>query len=157
MNYSISVMKFGQIDGVRRRNSINAIVIDNDTISDFIASICDIRHLFHCVPINDFYSHERFPHKIVDEINRLNEEINAMQLNQFGFIVEFDIDKCPNVIDEELDCVDSNSIDEYRSRSFSVIGEMKEKTNQSIEIFLRNIDKKFGSEYAPKGTFRKLV
>lgn len=124
---------------------------------DVLADLCEIRHEFH-TNMDDITKHDTS--KIKQELVRINMKINEAGLKPMEFIPYgdisdyididtidelYEIEEVPEYNSERQDWYDDNYY-----RIFKELGELHEK----IEDYLRNIDKKYGTDYCPSGASR---
>ncbi len=114
---------------------------------DLIEEICTIRHEIHCDQDSVFNTESSSHNKFINFLDNINLKLKKVELNIINFNIDF-----------EMLITD---FDYYEMESFDSIEDAKEKSseectaiNNDIELFLKNIDKKHGTNYCPTGSLR---
>ena len=139
-----------------RRARINK---ENESLTeeqhDTLAWLCEIRHEMHCNQDSFYYSeypkHNQFWNYINDEASEEGEiqhalsEVSLPELNW-----SFDPDDC----DTDSICCELDFTDEEKEEARKHCLEVASQVNDDIERYLRQIDKQYGTDYAPSGATR---
>jgi len=140
-----------------------------DTLSeeqhDVLRWLCKIRHEIHSLDIFKFLS---IPQYLLDEYESINDKLTEVDLSVISDlpdVIDFpsDIDYYEIMTDDEREYWDNlaQSIDGHNGFSLWVeesIGDdvvnIQERINSLIERYLQDIDKEYGTHYAPTGWAR---
>lgn len=162
---------------VDKRNRENEdIALENGLTEEQISAIediCRLRHEIHTVDTMDIYfqqcSDSDLVEKNLDKINELIEETDLPKLTvdsltySEDWVIDIDWDELMSDDDKEPYYIkakermkDNDDIDTIASECFiehacEVNSEIKKKINDVIEKWLRDIDEKYGTHYAPTG------
>jgi len=123
---------------------------------EVLAELCSIRHKMHCHP-NGFWISESCDYRIF--FNYIDSEINELLRNAGLPAIKFpDATNCPSDADWDMELNQSDySDDEWEDMMDDAHHEalnFAEKINTIIEDYLKKIDEKHGTNYAPTGALR---
>jgi hypothetical protein len=133
---------------------------------DALADLCRLRHEFHTsldniATGNDNNNVKRHLEEVNDRLDDLNlgrcKAIDDVQeLADMNTVVEFKDDyDCPKEEDFENDDDYQKAYDDWRDDMYTEVYNDFNNINNEIETYLRNIDKKYGTNYAPSGMSRE--
>lgn len=148
-----------------RRESAAARNLNNEEIAvengmteyqaSLISKLCAIRHNFHC---NIDRIVKSADNDSMSDIVEIEKSINESGLPELG-ICEYllDIDDLDGLIYEYGDDVpehDSQEFQDWYDDNYARIYSELEEINNNIEIYLSNIDAKYGTHWCPTGALR---
>lgn len=126
--------------------------------ADLISRLCSLRHEYHCnltAYIKDSESRE----DIRRNFARIEEEISKEGLPELDIVNTFDeVDDMDGLIyyygDDVPEDHDSEEFKSWYNEEYSrVYGELSD-INNSIELYLKNIDEKYKTSFCPTGALR---
>lgn len=148
-----------------RRESAAARNLNNEEIAvehgmseeqaALISRLCAIRHEFHCNIDNIVKSADNDSMSDIVEIEKSINESGLPQLNVASILL--DIDDLDGLIYEYGDDVpdhDSQDFQDWYDDNYARIYSELEEINKNIEIYLSNIDAKYGTHWCPTGALR---
>lgn len=148
-----------------RRESAAARNINNEEIAvehgmseeqaELISRLCAIRHEFHCNIDNIVKSADN---DSMSDIVEIEKSINDSGLPELDIVsILLDIDDLDGLIYEYGDDVpdhDSQDFQDWYDDNYARIYSELEERNKNIEIYLSNIDAKYGTHWCPTGALR---
>lgn len=148
-----------------RRESAAARNINNEEIAvehgmseeqaELISRLCAIRHEFHCNIDNIVKSADN---DSMSDIVEIEKSINDSGLPELDIVsILLDIDDLDGLIYEYGDDVpdhDSQDFQDWYDDNYARIYSELEEINKNIEIYLSNIDAKYGTHWCPTGALR---
>lgn len=148
-----------------RRESAAARNLNNEEIAvehgmseeqaALISRLCAIRHEFHCNIDNIVKSADNDSMSDIVEIEKSINESGLPELDIVSMLL--DIDDLDGLIYEYGDDVpehDSQEFQDWYDDNYARIYSELEEINNNIEIYLSNIDKKYGTSWCPTGALR---
>lgn len=123
--------------------------------ADNIKQVCRLRHEIHANRSEEsIYNLESANHdSVMDSINELELLIGHSVFSDDEIPGSFDI--CYDVIHSDYE--GEVNEEDYMNWSHSFIRSKIEELNRLAEQFLKNFDKKYKTNLAPTGAFRKLI
>jgi hypothetical protein len=148
-----------------RRESAAARNLNNEEIAvehgmseeqaELISRLCAIRHEFHCNIDNIVKSADN---DSISDIVEIEKSINESGLPELDIVsMLLDIDDLDGLIYEYGDDVpdhDSQEFQDWYDDNYARIYSELEEINNNIEIYLSNIDAKYGTHWCPTGALR---
>lgn len=148
-----------------RRESAAARNLNNEEIAvehgmseeqaALISRLCAIRHEFHCNIDNIVKSADN---DSMSDIVEIEKSINDSGLPELDIVsMLLDIDDLDGLIYEYGDDVpdhDSQEFQDWYDDNYARISSELEEINNNIEIYLSNIDAKYGTYWCPTGALR---
>lgn len=120
-----------------------------------ISRLCAIRHEFHCNIDNIVKSADN---DSMSDIVEIEKSINDSGLPELDIVsMLLDIDDLDGLIYEYGDDVpdhDSQEFQDWYDDNYARISSELEEINNNIEIYLSNIDAKYGTYWCPTGALR---
>lgn len=148
-----------------RRESAAARNLNNEEIAvehgmseeqaELISRLCAIRHEFHCNIDNIVKSADNDSMSDIVEIEKSINESGLPELDIVSMLL--DIDDLDGLIYEYGDDVadhDSQEFQDWYDDNYARIYSELEEINNNIEIYLSNIDAKYGTHWCPTGALR---
>lgn len=148
-----------------RRESAAARNINNEEIAvehgmseeqaELISRLCAIRHEFHCNIDNIVKSADNDSMSDIVEIEKSINDSGLPELDVVSMLL--DIDDLDGLIYEYGDDVpdhDSQDFQDWYDDNYARIYSELEEINKNIEIYLSNIDAKYGTHWCPTGALR---
>lgn len=148
-----------------RRESAAARNLNNEEIAvehgmseeqaALISRLCAIRHEFHCNIDNIVKSADNDSMSDIVEIEKSINESGLPELDIVSMLL--DIDDLDGLIYEYGDDVpdhDSQEFQDWYDDNYARIYSELEEINNNIEIYLSNIDAKYGTHWCPTGALR---
>lgn len=149
-----------------RRESAAARNLNNEDIAvehgmtseqaELISKLCAVRHEFHCNIDNIVKSADN---DSMSDIVEIEKSINDSGLPELDIVsMLLDIDDLDGLIYEYGNDVpedhDSQEFQDWYDDNYARIYSELEGINKSIEIYLSNIDAKYGTHWCPTGALR---
>lgn len=149
-----------------RRESAAARNLNNEDIAvehgmtseqaELISKLCAVRHEFHCNIDNIVKSADN---DSMSDIVEIEKSINDSGLPELDIVsMLLDIDDLDGLIYEYGNDVpedhDSQEFQDWYDDNYARIYSELEGINKSIEIYLSNIDEKYGTHWCPTGALR---
>lgn len=149
-----------------RRESAAARNLNNEDIAvehgmtseqaELISKLCAVRHEFHCNIDNIVKSADN---DSMSDIVEIEKSINDSGLPELDIVsMLLDIDDLDGLIYEYGNDVpedhDSQEFQDWYDDNYARIHSELEGINKSIEIYLSNIDAKYGTHWCPTGALR---
>lgn len=116
-----------------------------------LATICSIRHQLHCNTKALFNADSADFNNLFDQYDSINDILTSAKLSPIQDLL--DSEEIISTIDYEADDEGMNFNDWWDSHLEEAYDQW-EDINSKIEAYLREIDEKHGSEYAPTGKTR---
>ena len=149
-----------------RRESAAARNLNNEEIAvehgmseeqaELISRLCAVRHEFHCNIDNIVKSADNDSMSDIVEIEKSINESGLPELDIVSMLL--DIDDLDGLIYEYGNDVpedhDSQEFQDWYDDNYARIYSELEGINKSIEIYLSNIDAKYGTHWCPTGALR---
>lgn len=149
-----------------RRESAAARNLNNEEIAvehgmtseqaELISKLCAVRHEFHCNIDNIVKSADNDSMSDIVEIEKSINESGLPELDIVSMLL--DIDDLDGLIYEYGEDVpedhDSEEFRNWYDDNYARIHSELEEINKSIEIYLSNIDAKYGTHWCPTGALR---
>lgn len=148
MSYLSSDEYDRQKRSAERRHDQNARV---DSLSEeehsTLRELCRIRHNVHSSK-REMYNGE-YTSPLFRELYEISRKIKALNLGQIDIPL---LDEFPTSLDRDNGIIDDT--DEAEEENVELFNNMMEQINDDIERILRQIDKDYGTKYAPTGKQR---
>lgn len=149
-----------------RRESAAARNLNNEEIAvehgmtseqaELISKLCAVRHEFHCNIDNIVKSADNDSMSDIVEIEKSINESGLPELDIVSMLL--DIDDLDGLIYEYGNDVpedhDSQEFQDWYDDNYARISSELEEINKNIEIYLSNIDAKYGTHWCPTGALR---
>lgn len=148
-----------------RRESAAARNLNNEKIAvehgmseeqaELISKLCAVRHEFHCNIDSIVKSADNDSMSDIVEIEKSINESGLPELDIVSMLL--DIDDLDGLIYEYGDDVpehDSQEFQDWYDDNYARIYSELEEINNNIEIYLSNIDAKYGTHWCPTGALR---
>lgn len=149
-----------------RRESAAARNLNNEEIAvehgmseeqaELISRLCAIRHEFHCNIDNIVKSADNDSMSDIVEIEKSINESGLPELDIVSMLL--DIDDLDGLIYEYGNDVpedhDSQEFQDWYYDNYARISSELEEINKNIEIYLSNLDAKYGTHWCPTGALR---
>ena len=144
------------------RNARNErIAIENgmsEQQASLITELCSLRHELHC---NIDTCADSSENGILAKIDKLNERIRESGLEGVSFSADFGevamIDDIDGLVDYADDIPEDHDGEEYLAWYYEnksrIVSELLQANNE-IELYLADIDKKYGTSFCPTGALR---
>lgn len=153
---------YNQSQYAKKRNEDNKRFCDTLTPDqhDFLSWLCEIRHFLHVETKNKIWSgsdtdiNKYIGDCLTGDIGEINEKLIENGFNELHFHF---YDDCDNINTYDVFCDTDEEKEDAKSEAIDIIENIVEYNDQIIIVFLREIDKKHNTNYAPTGCARNKI